>query len=321
MPIQTSSTVAHAVNNYYDRVLLSRALPHLVHTWFGQVRDIPTNNTNVIKFRRYNSLAVSTTALTAGVTPSTMSLSVTDVTATLNPYAGVIETSDELLLTTLDPYTTEIMELLGENAGQTLDQVCRDILVAGSSVQYASSATSRVTVSSVMKLTVAEVREAVRTLKNNNARKITSMVSPNSNVDTVPVDASFVAIVHPNTVYDLKSDASFVPVENYPSQANVMPGEVGKVDEVRFIETTYAKVFTAAGAAGIDVYATLIFGADAFGVTRLAGHAMEIIQKELGSAGTADPANQRASAAWKAWFTAVILNNSFMTRVEHSVSS
>lgn len=321
MPVQTSSTVSHAVNNYYDRVMLVRALPHLIHSWFGQVRDIPTNNSNVIKFRRYSSLSVSTTALTAGTTPSTASLTTTDVTATLSQYGNVIETSDELLLTTLDPYTTEIMELLGENAGQTLDQICRDILVAGTTVQYASSATSRATVSSAMKLSAAEVREAVRTLKNANARKITSMISPNPNVDTVPVDAAFIAIVHPNTVYDLKSDASFVPVENYPSQANVMPGEVGKLDEVRFIETTYAKVFTAAGASGIDVYATLVLGADAYGVTRLAGHAMEVITKELGSAGTADALNQRATAGWKAWFTSVILNQNFLTRIEHAVSS
>jgi len=321
MPVQTSSTVSHAVNNYYWRTMLTRALPHLVHTWFGQIADIPTNESNVIKFRRYGSLTVSTTPLSPGVTPASMSLSTTDVTATLSQYGGFIETSDELLLTTLDPYTTQIVELLGENAGQTLDQVCRDILVAGTSVQYASSATSRVTVSSAMKLSAAEVREAVRTLNNNNARKITSMISPNPNVDTVPVDAAYIGIVHPNAVYDLKSDASFVPVQNYPSQMNVLPGEVGSLDEVRFIQTTHAKVFTAAGAAGIDVYATLILGAEAYGVTRLAGHAMEIIAKELGSAGTADALNQRASQAWKSWFVTVILNNAFMTRIEHAVSS
>lgn len=321
MPIQTSSTVAHAVNNYYDRVMLSRALPFLVHTYFGQVRDIPTNNSNVIKFRRYNTMTVATTALTAGVTPTTASLSVTDVTATMLQYGNVIETSDELLLTTLDPYTTEVMELLGENAGQSLDIIARDALALGTVVQYASTATSRVTVSAAMKLTAAEVREAVRTLKNANARKISSMISPNPNVDTVPVPKSFIAIVHPNTTFDMKSDASFVPVENYPSQANVMEGEVGKIDEVRFIETTQAKVFTAGGLAGVDVYGTLIFGADAYGVTRLAGHAMEVIQKALGSGGTSDALNQRATAGWKAWFVLKILNNAFMTRIEHGVTA
>jgi N4-gp56 family major capsid protein len=301
--------------------MLSRALPHLVHTWFGQVRDVPTNNTNVIKFRRYNALTVSTTALTAGVTPSTASMTVTDVTATLAQYGNVIEASDELLLTTEDPYTTEVMELLGENAGQTLDQVAREVLVAGTSVQYASTASSRGTVTSTMKLTAAEIREAVRTLKTNNAKKITSMINPSTGIDTIPVNSAFVAVVHPNTVYDLKSDASFVPVENYPSQMGVMPGEVGKLDEVRFIESTYAKVFTGAGSGAIDVYATLIFGAEAFGVSRLSGHAMEIIDKPLGSAGTADPLNQRASHGWKSWFVTKILNDSFMLRVEHAVSS
>lgn len=320
MPTQTSTTITH-LRSFYDRKMLSRALPHLVHTWFGQIRDIPQNSTNVIKFRRYNSLTVSTTALTAGVTPSTASMTTTDVTATALQYGNVIEASDELLLTTEDPYTVEVMELLGENAGQTLDQIAREALVLGTTVQYASSATTRATVTAAMKLTAAEVREVVRTLKNANARKITSMINPSTGIDTIPVNSAFIAIVHPNTTFDLKSDASFVPVENYASQAGVMPGEVGKLDEVRFIESTYAKVFTAAGSGGVDVYATLVFAADAFGVTRVSGQAMEIIDKPLGSGGTSDPLNQRATHGWKAWFVAKILNESFMARVEHGVTA
>lgn len=320
MPVQTSSTVSH-LRSFYDRALLARALPHLVHGMFGQVRDVPLNSTNVIKFRRYNALTVSTTPLTAGTSPSSASLSITDLSATLGQYGNVVEHSDELLNTTEDMYLNEISQLLAENAGQTLDQVCRDVLVAGTSVQYASSASSRVTVTSTMKISAAEIREAVRTLKNNNARKITNMINPTSAIDTIPVNSCYIAIVHPNTTFDLKQDSAFVPVENYPSQAGVMPGEVGKLDEVRFIETTYGKVFTGAGAAGIDVYATLVVGADAYGVSRLAGKAMELITKPLGSAGTADPLNQRATAGWKGWFTTCILNQNFMVRIEHAVSS
>ena len=171
-----------------------------------------------------------------------------------------------------------------------------------------------------MKLNLSEIREVVRTLKANNARKITSMINPSTGIDTIPVNSCFVAIVHPNTTYDLKQDSAFVPVENYPNQADVMPGEVGKMDEVRFVETTYAKVFTAAGAAGIDVYATLVFAADAYGVSRLSGRAMQRISKPLGSAGTADALDQRATESWKTWFTTVILQDSAMVRIEHAVS-
>lgn len=320
MPTQSSSTVSH-VRSFYDRLLLVRLLPHLVHTMFAQVRDVPQKMTNVIKFRRYNALSLATTPLTAGVTPATASLTVTDISATLAHYGNPIETSDELLDTTEDNYLNEITKLLAENAGQSLDQVCRDVIVAGTSVQYASSASSRATVTSSMKLNVSEIREAVRTLKTNNARKITSMISPSNGVDTIPVNACYVAIVHPNTTRDLKDDANFVPVEHYPNQSDVMPGEVGKMDEVRFIETTYAKVFTGAGSGAIDVYATLILGADAYGVSRLSGKALEMISKPLGSAGTADPLNQRATDSWKAWFVAKILQDLAMVRVEHAVSS
>lgn len=316
---QTSTQVSH-LRSFYDRLLLVRLLPHLMHAMFAQVKDVPLNNTNVIKFRRYNSLSLATTALTPGVTPSTAALTVTDISATLSQYGNVIETSDELLDTTEDQYRNEITRLLAENAGQSLDQICRDVLVAGTSIQYASTASSRVTVSSTMKMTLAEAREAVRTLKTNNARKITSMVNPTTGIDTIPLNSCFVGICHPNTTFDLKADSAFVPVENYPNQSDVMPGEVGKLDEIRFIETTYAKVFTAAGASGIDVYATLILAADAYGVSRLSGRAMETISKPLGSAGTADALNQRATEAWKAWFVTKILQDLAMLRIEHAVS-
>lgn len=320
MALQTSSTVSH-VRSFYDRLLLVRLLPHLVHAMFAQVRDVPQNNTKVIKFRRYNSLSLATTPLSPGVTPSSAALSITDISATLQQYGNVIESTDELLDTTEDAYRDEIAKLLAENAGQSLDQICRDVLVGGSSVQYAGAAVSRATVASTMKMTLSEVREVVRTLKQNNARKITSMINPNTGVDTIPLNSCFVAICHPNTTRDLKDDSAFVPVENYPNQSDVMPGEVGKIDEVRFIESTYAKVFTGAGAAGVDVYATLVLAADAYGVSRLTGKALETISKPVGSAGAADPLNQRATEAWKAWFVTKILQDLAMVRIEHAVSS
>jgi N4-gp56 family major capsid protein len=100
-----------------------------------------------------------------------------------------------------------------------------------------------------------------------------------------------------------------------------MEGEVGKFDEIRFIETPNAKVFTGAGASSIDIYSTLVFGMDAYGTTRISGEAMKNIVKPLGSAGSADPLDQRATSGWKATFVAKILNDAFITRIEHAVSA
>ena len=71
-----------------------------------------------------------------------------------------------------------------------------------------------------------------------------------------------------------------------------------------------------AGAEGVDVYATLIFGENAYGTTSLADGGLEHIVKQLGSAGTADPLNQRATAGWKATHATVRLVEAYMIRIE-----
>lgn len=319
MALTTTSVVTHK-HSFYDRNLLERAVPHLVHAWFGQVRDIPLNASDTILFRRYDALSVATTALTEGVTPAGSTLAITDVSASVSEYGDFVTLTNRLLDQTLDPVVTAATDVQGEQAGQSLDQICRDVLVTGTTVQYASTATTRATVTSTMKISAAEVREAVRTLKINNARKLKEMISPSNGIDTIPVDSCFVAVVHPRTVYDLKGDTDFVPVEHYPSQAGVLPGEVGKLDEIRFVETTHGKVFTGLGSGGIDVYGTLIFGSDAYGVTRIAGKGLENITKQLGTGGTADPLNQRATVGWHAYFTSKILNENWILRLEHAVS-
>lgn len=316
----TTSVVPHVVA-WYDRKMLEKAKPNLLHTMFAQIRDIPQNASDTIKFRRYGLLSPATTPLTEGQTPAGSQLSVTDLSAVAVQYGDFVTLTDELETETEDPLLEETSDILGQQAGNTFDQVARDIMSAGTTVQYASTAAARNQVTSTMKISAAEIREAVRTLKNNNAMKIMSLISPNPNIDTIPVNSCFVGIVHPNTTFDLKADPEFVPVENYPNQGDVMPGEVGKVDEVRFIETTNAKVFTGLGFGGIDVYGTLILAANAYGVTRVAGKALQTITKPLGSGGTEDPLNQRATHGWKGYFVAKILNDSWMLRLEHAVSS
>src|SRR3990167_7974755 len=191
----TTTEVAAAVNNFYDRKLLKQARPLLLHTNWAQVRDLPKNNSMVIKFRRYSLLSANTTALTEGVTPSGKQLAVTDVTATVAQYGDYVTLTDKLQFSTLDPILTETAELLGQQAGNSLDQICRDVMTAGTTIQYASSATSTATVTSSMKMTLAEVQEAVKTLQNNDAAKITRMVNPSTGFNTTPVMPAFVGII------------------------------------------------------------------------------------------------------------------------------
>jgi len=301
--------------------MLKAARPLLVHTKWAQVKDIPKGNSENIRFRRYTLLTAATTALSEGVTPEGSQLAVSNVNATVAQYGDFVTLTDFLQMTTLDPILTETADLLGQQAGNTLDQITRDVIIAGDTVQYASSATSRTTITSGMKPPRQEVREAVRTLQSNDARKITRMVNPSTGFNTSPINAAFVGIISENTLYDLKNETGWIPVEDYASQSGVMEGEVGAMDDVRFVMTTNAKIFTAGGAGSIDVHGTLILGADFYGVSRISGEAMRNIVKPLGSAGTADPLDQRSTSGWKATFVAKGLNENFACRIEHAVSS
>ena len=316
------STITAEVNNFYSRALLSRAVPLFVHTNFAQVRDIPRKSgTDTIKFRKYSSLSAQTTALTEGVTPAGKQLSITDITAQVLYYGDYVTLTDKLQYETIDPVLTEAAEVLGEQAADSLDQLCRDVLVAGTTVQYASTATGTGEVTAAMTLTRAEVKEMVRTLQGNNAKPMTSRIDPSTGYNTVPVNRCFVGIIHPNTLYDLKDASGWIPFEKYPHKGDAMPGEVGALDEVRFIMSTNAKVKSGEGDSGGDVYCTLIIGKEAYGISRISGHALKNIVKPLGSAGTADPLDQRATTGWKATFITKILQQSFMGRIEHGVTA
>lgn len=314
----TTSEVTHAVNRFYDKALLSRAIPSFVHTRFAQVRDIPRNSTNVINFRKYASFSPATTALVEGVTPEGSQLSVSDIQATVAQYGDFVVLTDWLQMTTLDPLLTETAEVLGEQAGDTLDQLCRDIMAAGNTVQYVSTSGNRAGVAAGMVLDGDEVREAVRTLEGNNTKKIKSQIDPNTGFNTSPVATAFIGIISEKTEFDLKGDPDWVPVDEYSSSKGVMEDEVGKLDKVRFISaTSNAKTFSST----VTVHATLIFGREAYGISRISGEALKTITKQLGSSGTSDPLDQRSTMGWKASFVARILQQNFILRIEHAVSS
>jgi len=153
-----------------------RAVPLFLHTRYGQVKDIPQNSgSSTIKFRRYGNLSAATTALTEGVTPAGSAMSVTDITATVAQYGDFVTFSDVVSYESKDPILTEFAEILGDQAGDTLDQLARDVIAAGTTVTYVGQV-SRAAITTTDLITATEVRKMVRTLKKAKARRITRMV-------------------------------------------------------------------------------------------------------------------------------------------------
>lgn len=316
----TRTTIPAEVDAVYQRTLLMRVHSNFVYTKWAQVRDIGRGaGTNQVRFRRYGNLTAATTALTEGVTPSGSQLSVTSIVASTSQYGDYVTMTDKLTMETQDPILTETAEILGDQAADTFDQLTRDVLVAGTSVFYANGVGGRSSVAANVAL--ADYRKIARALRLNHAKKITSIISASDGVGTTPVKAAYVVIISPNTHYDLKGLSGFIPVSQYPStQKLVDENEVGSLDEFRFVETPNAKVFTGAGSGSVDVHADVILAQNAYGTTRISGEALKFIFKPLGSAGSADPLDQRQTSGWKGAFVPYRLNESFMYRYEHAVT-
>ena len=295
MNTQTTGTasLSDEMKTYYSDYLIDNAVPKLVHDQFGQKHPIPKNGGKTIEFRKYSPLPKMLTPLTEGVTPDGQSLTVTTIEATVAQYGGYITLSDVLLLTAIDNNLVQATKLLGNQAGATLDTITREVLNGGTNVIYAGGVASRQALAD--NLTVMDIKKAARVLKTQNAEKIGN---------------SFVSIIHPDVAYDLTNDPKWEAVKTYSDPDDWYEGEIGRIAGVRFVETTEAKIFTG------GVYSTLVLAENAYGVTDIEGGGLQHIVKQLGSAGTADPLNQRATVGWKAIKTAERLVEQYMVRIE-----
>ena len=304
------------MKTYYDMNLINEAEANLIHDQFGQKRPIPANGGKTIEFRKFSPLAKATTPITEGVTPDGKSLNVTTITATVNQYGDYITQSDVLELTSIDNTIVEATKLLGSQAGRTLDTIVRNVLVAGTNVSYCpkvaedgteTAVTSRTALDTSSRLTVKIVQKVVAKLRGQNAPTI---------------NGKYVAIIHPYVAYDLMRDKEWIDAHKYANPTNLYEGEIGEISGVRFVQTTEAKVWNddtcPANGSGKyhSVFATLFIGDGAYGVTDITGGGLQTIVKQKGSAGTADPLDQRSSVGWKAIKTAELLIPSYLVRVE-----
>ena len=285
---------------YYDMTLIDEAQANLVHDQFAQKRPIPKNGGKKIEFRKFASLPKAMTPLTEGVTPDGKKLSVTSIEAEVAQYGDYITQSDVLELTSIDNTIVEATKILGRQAGLTLDTITRNVMQSGTNVFYCPKAdgtavTKRADLDATCKLTVDVVNRVVALLKKNNAPKI---------------NGDYVAIIHPLVAYDLISDPAWIEAHKYAQPDAIYNGELGKIGGVRFVESSEAKVYEG------GVFGCLFLADGAYGVTEITGGGLETIIKQKGSAGTADPLDQRSSIGWKAIKTAEILVEPYMVRVE-----
>lgn len=341
---QNSAAIPLATRVFYMRQYLSTAIPLLVHDMWGEAATLPKNSGDSVMWRRFKRLSQNTVPLTEGVTPNGRSIEFENVVATVKQYGDFAVISDWVDMTFIDPIISKAVEALSEMSGESLDSVTRDIINAGTNFYRSTAdgnspaygAGARSTVNACLTKKVLDA--AVTKLVTAGAKMITKMSGASPNTDTQPMDAAYICIIHPHVTHSLRQTASgltgdhgFLPRERYANTGVLYKGEVGKYGNVRFIETTNAKVwadvgggtndgtdpatatYRSSGSTGCDVYSCLLFGREAYGVVKLAGAAQTFINK---AGGPSDPIHQRNTVGYKAAKTAAILEDDWIIRIE-----
>ena len=303
----TSSALSAGMQTYYNRELLRTFEPNLVHLQFGDEHRMPPHSGLVMNMRKLIPLETNAKALSEGDPGESVMLAETEVTVQLQQYGEYARCTDKLDLTHLDMDIMRRTKLFGDAGARSIDAVVREELAKFANVIYSGGKASRAELTAADKLTSRELRKAVKTLKKNHAQTF---------------GGYFVAIIGPDTMYDLQEDEAFVKVSQYQDKENIYTGEVGRLFGVRLVETTEAKIFEGAGASGADVASVIVLGQYAYGVTSLKGAKPRVIVKPAGSAGTAEPLDQISTVGWKMdGFGAKLLQPEYAVRIECGFSA
>lgn len=283
-----TTNLSALMQQYYDRLFIDVAKHWLVHEEGAQKRPLPQGEGKVVYFTRYTPLAIVSSALTEGSNPNPVSLVASNVSVTVSEFGAYTQISKLLSLTAVDPKMKAAVELFGQNAGESRDQLVRDHALVGGTAQLAGGKSALSSVAITDTLSADEIRKAVRTLKANKAQRYD--------------DGFFIGKTNVYSSYDLMGDSVWVNAKTYSDVKDLYAGEIGELHGVRFLESTNGKEYENAGKSNADLWSTFIHGKNAFGVTDLEGDEKKIYVKTPGPQDTSNPLDRYYTVGWAMTF-------------------
>src|SRR3990167_8001101 len=292
-----TSNLAQEVMTYYEKVFLARAEYELVMKEGGQSRTHATGQGRTVNFTRYNPLTVITSPLGEASNPITCPINASTVAMTLSEY-GLTTTHGKLLsLVSIDSGLKEKIELVGQNMGETLDQLVRSELQNGTSY-YGNNATVA-TFTAGDTLDACDIRLIVKQLELNKARPYT--------------DGLYIGKTDPISKYNLIGDTTWVNAKTYSDVKDLYNGEMGELYQVRWLlnKDHTSSTGAASEASVVAAFHTYIHGTDAFGVYDLEGDKPKLyILPNLVDSGS--PAGRISKISWAGAYVTKILNSDWV---------
>lgn len=307
-----TGTLSSVMQTYYEKQFLLRATENFIWDQMGKPGRVPEGEGKTVVWNRMTHLDQKTTALTEATDPTPDGMSASLVSATVAQYGHFESPSDLLELTALDTTIQEMIDVLAYQAVGTIDSVIKAAITSGGqqlivTAAYSNSAGFTPTRNSINAddvMTVYDVRRAVRNLQGLYAKPHTK--------------DRYVAIAHPDVVFDLEGDSNWVNAHIYTEKGinNVYNGEAGELYGTRWVRATNTPILTNSGSAGTEVYQTLVMGKEFFGTSKL-----QDLETFVDSPSKNSVLRLWSDIGWKSSFVSEVLNDSFCQSMESAASA
>ena len=299
------------VRMVYSKEIEFKALPVMRFFQFATVKtELGTEPGLTISMLTYDNLALGG-ALTEMTNMTTQALSGSTKQITVQEYGNAVSVSELLIQSSFDDIMASATTLLGRDYAMVVDCELRDAALSNESyVVYSGKKKARNALTAEDTLKVSTIKDAIEILATNNAPKY--------------ANTNWICFVHPHQSRGLRDDNAWINASNYGAPDQLFTGEIGRIDDTRFIETTLMcngacaandPAFDATlkhGAEGapaeVDVYQAVIFGDAYFGIAFS-------LPVELRDNGVEDFGRKR-SLAWYSIFGVGILHKDYGVVIE-----
>lgn len=256
--VNDTTSLTQEVQTYYEKVFLKRAEYELVLKEGAQMRTHSANSGRTINFTRIVPMGISTTPLGEASNPAACQLTASTVSVTLSEYGRTVITSKLLSLVSIDVNLKEKVEVVGQNMGETLNQITRNEL--GNGTQYIPNAHTTGNIAAGDIISASAIRQMVNALEVAKAPTFKNGL--------------YLGKITPQSKYNLLGDSTWVNAKTYSDPKDLYNGEMGELYQVRWLlnkDVASANGDASTAACTVVAYYTYVHGADALGCFDLAG--------------------------------------------------
>jgi N4-gp56 family major capsid protein len=283
--------ISDEILTVYSRDAILEAQPLFVFRNFvDEKTQLGVEKGETIQFLKLNNIGKGQQLLDEFTPMPRQTMSESTVSITVSEWGNAVVVTRRSATASFRDVLDDATELLGQSYYQTVDDYLRDVFLQTGNVQYAGGVVADGSITSTDVFNTAEIKDAVETLKTLNIPQVRR-----------GGDRFYVCVAHPHQLRKLRDDAAWQRVKEYSDPQDIYNGEVGRYEDVIFIETTQMPITTGAGSGGIDIYSAIMIG------DRAVGYA-ETVPLEIVSDGIQD-FGRYISLGWYTIMGAGIIND------------